>query len=295
MRSLLLLSIFLAAGTACNQSLTSDMTGTGGAPSGTGGGSGGSGPGTGGSGGSVPVCNALVAEYQSAVTAAETCQVGASGQCQQIVSGSLSGCSCPVYVTDSSALSTIEEAWQAAGCVVPESTCEIGCPVAITLNTTCVSTDGGSAGYCSYVFGTGGSSGATGGTSGGAGGTGGGTGGTTGSGGSEVDGGLSSCGTLVSEYAAVLTGAKSCTAGVTGQCTQQVPSGLSPCNTGCTVFVTDSSVLGTIQQKWKAAGCGDVAVACPAIACAPASSAACVSSDAGGSVCSTSYGTFTAN
>ena len=288
MRSFLILSIFLATAMACNQSLTHDMTGTGGAPSGTGGGAGGTGPGTGGSGGSVSLCNALVAEYQSAVTAAETCQVGASGQCQQIVTGSLSGCSCPIYVTDSSALSTIEEAWQAAGCAVPEATCELGCPVAIALNTTCVSTDGGSAGFCSYLSGTGGISGATGGTSGG-------TGGTTGSGGSTADGGLSTCGTLVSEYAAVLIGAKSCTAGATGQCAQQVPSGLSPCNSGCTVFVSDSSVLGTIQQQWEAAGCGDVAVACPASVCAPAASATCVSSDAGGSVCSTSYGTFTAN
>jgi len=288
MRSLLLLSIFLAAATACDQSLTHDMTGTGGARSGTGGGAGGAGPGAGGSGGSASLCNALVAEYQSAVVAAESCQVGASGQCQQTVTGSLSGCSCPIYVTDSSALSTIEEAWQAAGCVVQEPACEIGCPIAVTLNTTCVSTDGGSAGFCSYAPGTGGTSGATGGTSGA-------TGGTTGAGGSAVDGGLSDCGTLVSEYAAVLAGAKSCTAGAPGQCTQQVSSGLSPCNTGCTVFVTDSSVLDTIQQKWEAAGCADVAVACPAIACAPPSGVACVASDAGGSVCATLYGSLQVN
>jgi len=287
MRSLLLLSILLVATTACNQSLTPDMTGTGGSRTGAGG-AGGTGAGTGGSGGSVsPACNALVAEYQSALTAAETCQVGASGQCQQLVSWALSGCSCPTYVTDSSALSTIENAWQAAGCQVAGPVCNLLCPAA--LNNTCVSADGGSTGFCSYVPGTGGTSGA-GGTGGG-----GATGGTTGSGGSPVDGGLSSCGTFASEYAAVLIGARSCTAGAAGQCGQQVSSSLSPCSGGCTQFVTESSVLNTIQQQWRTAGCADVPVLCPLIACAPATSAACVASDAGGSVCSTSYGTFLAN
>ena len=280
MRSLLLLSILVAVMTAaCNQSLTPTMTGTGGTGTATGGTS----TGTGGLGGSnvSAACNALVAEYQSAFTAAETCQVGASGQCQQSVPGSLSGCSCPTLVTDTSALSTIREAWDAAGCVVPTGPCRISCPAA--LNNTCVSTDGGSAGFCSYVPGTGGISG-----SGGDGAT----GGTTGSGGSPVDGGLSACGTLAAEYAAVLVGARSCTAGAASQCGQQVPSSLSPCSTGCTEFVTDSSVLDAIQQKWTAAGCADALVLCPLIACAPAVSAACVPSDAGGSVCSTSFQTF---
>src|SRR5580692_8595379 len=125
MRSLLLFSLLLAVPTACNQSLTPDMTGSGGAPSATGGGAGGTSPGTGGIspgtgglGGSITpaACNVLVAEYQSALTAAETCQVGVSGQCQQIAAEALSGCPCSTYVTDSSALYTIEEAWQTAGC-----------------------------------------------------------------------------------------------------------------------------------------------------------------------------------
>ena len=298
MRSLLLLSLLLAVPTACNQSLTPDMTGMGGTGAGTGGGDGGSGPGTGGVrglGGSIgpAACAVLVAEYQSALTAAEACQVGASGQCQQIVSGSpLGGCSCPVHVTDSSTLSMIEEAWRAGGCVVPTASCEIGCPVVITLNTTCVPTDGGTVGFCSYVPGTGGTSGAGG--TGGSGATGGTTGGT-GSGGSAVDGGLNGCSTLASEYAAVLIGAKSCTAGAAGQCGKEVPSALSPCQSGCAELVTDSSVLDSIQQKWEAAGCADVAIACPLIACAPPTSAACLPSDAGGSVCSTGYGTFMAN
>ncbi|HSY40831.1 MAG TPA: hypothetical protein VLA79_14935 [Polyangia bacterium] len=282
MRSLLLLSTLLAAATACTQSLTHDMTGTGGAA--TGGGAGGTG--AGGSGGSnvSQLCDTLVAEYHSAISAAETCQVGASGQCQQLVTGSLTGCSCSTYVTDSSALSTIEEAWQAAGCVVPEPPCKIFCPAA--LNTTCVPTDGGSVGVCSYAPGTGGTSG-----SGGSGAT----GGTTGSGGSTEDGGLSDCSLLASEYAAVLAGARSCTAGAAGQCGVQVASSLSPCNSGCTEFVTDSSVLAGIAQKWQSAGCADVAVACPAIACEPASGSSCVASDAGSSVCGAIYGTLGAD
>jgi hypothetical protein len=273
MRSPLLLSILLAAtAVACNQSLTPMMTGTGG--------TGATGLGTGGLGGTSSICNSLVAEYQSAFTAAETCQVGASGQCQQSVPAALTGCSCPTLVTDDSALSTIRKAWDAAGCVVPSATCENFCPLA--LNNTCVSTDGGSAGFCSYVPGTGGISGSDGGGS---------AGGATGAGGSPPDGGLSTCGTLVSEYAAVLIGARSCTAGATGQCGQQVPSYLSPCSSGCTELVTDSSVLNTIQEEWKMAGCADVPVLCPLFACAPATGAACVPSDAGGSVCSTSYQT----
>jgi len=295
-RSLLLFSILLAVPTACNQSLTPpNMTGTGGTETGAGGGDGGSGPGTGGTtpgtgglGGSnvSQICNALVAEYQSSLTAAETCQVGASGQCQQIAAAALSGCYCQTYVTDSSALSVIEENWQAAGCAEQTTVCVSGCPAA--LNTTCVPTDGGSVGFCSYVPGTGGTSGndGTGGSGGGA------TGGTTGAGGSAVDGGLSSCGTLASEYAAVLVGAKSCTAGADGQCGKQVPSSLSPCASGCAELVTDSSVLDTIQQRWEAAGCANVEVLCPLIACAPPTGAACVASDAGGSVCSTSYGSI---
>jgi len=298
MRSLLLFSLLLAVPTACNQSLTPDMTGSGGAPSATGGraggtspGTGGISPGTGGLGGSITpaACNVLVAEYQSALTAAETCQVGVSGQCQQIAAEALSGCPCSTYVTDSSALYTIEEAWQTAGCLTPTLGCASGCPVA--LNTTCVPTDGGSVGFCSYVPGTGGTSGndGYGGSGSGA------TGGATGAGGSAVDGGLSSCGTLASEYAAVLIGAKSCTAGAAGQCDKQVASSLSPCSSGCAELVTDSSVLDVIQQKWESAGCADVAMLCPLIACAPPTGAACVASDAGGAVCSTSYGTFTAN
>jgi len=292
MRSLLLLSTLLALATACSQSLTPDMTGTGGTRTGAGG-EGGTGPAAGGSGGGVSsICDALASEYRSAVTQAETCQVGRSGQCQQLVTTSLSGCACPTYVTDSSALSTIQNYWQAAGCESGGPVCDLLCPA--PLNRTCVATDGGSVGFCSYAPGTGGTSGA-GGTSGtNATGGRGATGGTTGAGGSAVDGGFSTCTSLQSQYAVALIGARSCTAGAAGQCAEQVPASLSPCNAGCTEFVTDSSVLGVIQQKWAAAGCGSVAVACPAIACLPAAGGTCVRSDAGASVCATGYETFAA-
>jgi hypothetical protein len=292
MRSLLLLSLLLAVPAACTQSLAPDMTGTGGAPSATGGGAGGNGPGTGGFsglGGSIgpEACNTLVAEYQSALTVAQTCQVGVNGQCQQLVSEGLSGCHCSTYVTDSSVLSMIEEAWAGGGCVVPMTACVSGCPAA--LNTTCVAADGGSVGFCSYVPGTGGSSGT--GATGGSGGSGA-AGGATGAGGSAVDGGLSGCDTLAAEYAAVLSGAKSCTAGAADQCGKEVPSSLSPCSSGCAELVNDNSVLDSLQQQWEAAGCANVEVLCPLIACAPPVGATCVASDAGGSVCSTSYGSI---
>jgi hypothetical protein len=280
MRSPILLSILLGLTVgACGQSLAPNMTGTGGAGAGagTGGtaylGSGGVSLGTGGLGGNVSAaCNTLVAEYQSALTAAETCQVGASGQCQQVVTGNLTGCSCPTYATDSSALTTIQKAWQAAGCEPPNPPCEIECPVA--LNNVCVSADGGSVGFCSYVPGTGGISGT------------GGDGATGGAGGASANGGA--CQTVAAEYASVLIGAKSCTGGATGQCAQLVSSSLSFCPT-CMDYVNDSSVLDSLRQKWDALGCGNVAALCPAIACVAPASAMCVPSDAGGSVCVSSY------
>ena len=281
MRSPLLLSILLSATMgACTRPLTSDMTGTGGTGRATGGGAGGANRGVGGLDGSgvASLCDTLVAEYQSATTAAQGCQVGASGQCQQVASATLSDCTCPLDVTDSAALTLIQKAWRAAGCADPAPPCAILCPAA--LNTTCVSTDGGSTGFCSYVPGTGGTSGAGGGGA---------TGGTSGAGGSPVDGGLGACDMFVTEYAAVLSGARSCTAGATAQCAQRVPPSLLPCDAACSEFVNDSSVLGAIRQEWDAAGCGETTTLCPPIVCRFARGAVCAPSDAGGSVCSTSY------
>jgi hypothetical protein len=209
MRALVLSSILVAATLgACSQSLIPNMTGTGGSPTGFGGGAGGFGGtgGTGGTGGGIQQstggtggsCADLANKYQEALINAETCQVGAAGQCQQLASASLVGCSCPVYVTDTSQLATLATAFKAASCVSAAPACDLACPAA--LNSTCVSIDGGSLGFCEYVPGTGGTSGVGGswGT-GGSDGSGGskGTGGSSGFGGSSVDGGPIGPGPLV--------------------------------------------------------------------------------------------------
>ncbi|HXJ22857.1 MAG TPA: hypothetical protein VMT03_21745 [Polyangia bacterium] len=280
----MLLAILAATTTgACSQSLTGDMTGRGGSATVTGGtggvvfgsgGTGGTSPGAGGTAGSndTAFCDTLSAEYFSAIAAAGTCQVGASGQCQQLVSSALSGCSCPTYVTDGSALAAIETAWQTSGCATgAKPPCDISCPAA--LDTACVPTDGGSAGSCSYVPGTGGSAG-TGGNSG-----------VGGSGGSSTDAGAGACDTLAAEYAAVLIGARSCTADAADQCAQSVISSLSPCGT-CTEFVNDRSVLDAIRRQWDAAGCGKGIFNCPLEPPCPSSTVGlCLPGDAGNSVC----------
>jgi len=97
MRSLLSISLACLIGIgACSQSLTNDMSGTGGTggvKTGTGGegantrgGSGGSAGGTGGQ----SLCDTLVAQYQTALTAARSCAIGGTGQCQQLVNVALS-------------------------------------------------------------------------------------------------------------------------------------------------------------------------------------------------------------
>src|SRR6185437_854441 len=194
MRSALLFSIPLLAATvgACSQALTPNLTGTGGIMTGTGdvtgsggitegsGGTAGAVTGSGGTGGSnVAACNTLMAEYESASAEAQTCTVGASGQCQQLVTRGPSGCGC-TYVNDSTALGAIERAWQASGCDTSIPPCDaIEC--ALPLGFTCVATDGGSSGVCNSVSGTGGVSG------------------------SPLDGGAANpCDTFAAEYAAVL-------------------------------------------------------------------------------------------
>jgi hypothetical protein len=262
MRTSLMFSILVAAATgACSQSLASHMSGTGGA-----------GSGNGGQGGyDETVCNTLTAEYQSAVVAAETCQVGASGQCQQSVPSALSGCSCPTYITDNSTVYKIRGAWDDARCPVQMRACATSCPIAA--NTTCVSTDGGSTGVCSYVPGTGGGSGGAIGA-----------GDAIGAGGSSLDAGYDVCGSLAAEYGLALLDAKSCMPNEGVECATPVPASLSPCG-GCNDYVTSSIVLDGIRQKWLAAGCANVKVFCPKIACVQPRSAMCASTDAGVSVC----------
>lgn len=134
------------------------------APSDGGGGSGGGGAaghgggGNGGSGGqrtdSGVSCTDLQGEYAAAMSAAQSCEVNASGQCQQLASTSLSPCSvnCTTYVNDASELNAIKQSWTAAGC---DSLVGVACPAIACLQPAqglCVASDGGG-GVCSSGYG----------------------------------------------------------------------------------------------------------------------------------------------
>jgi hypothetical protein len=95
-------------------------------------------------------CADLENQYGDALPAAKTCDVNASGQCQQLVSSSLSPClvNCMTYVNDPSTLNTIKASWEQAGC---NSVVGIICPAIACLqptNNMCVVGDSGS-GVCS--------------------------------------------------------------------------------------------------------------------------------------------------
>lgn len=248
---------------------------TGGHPTGSGGTSG-----TGGAGGSASdagtYCAELVSRYSAALLAAESCDVGANGECDQEVAAGLSVCgSCGTFVHDPSTLNALSALWAQAGCGDGKYACPlIECPPA--LNNVCVASDGGR-GLCSYSpIGAGGSGGGTAGSGGG-----------SGAGGSAGDAGLSVCGDLQSQYAAALSAARSCDIGGTAQCQQLVAESLSPCLNNCKTYVNDTTTLDPIAQRWQAAGCGNVVVLCPAIACLQPTSGICVATDGGGASCST--------
>lgn len=296
MRTHLWLSIGLAALLgACSQSLSGNLTGTGGAgtidtETGSGGkvatGSGGKvGTGTGGTTGyDATICAGLSAEYDAAMTAARACSAGATGQCMQPVRGNLSPCgnACAAFVTDPSKLNAIEKMWVAANCdrPVPAPPCVSSgaCPSGIP--DVCIAGADGR-GVCSYASGgTGGSSGGTGGR------------GASGAGGSTaVDGGdpYEICAAYASKYAIVLNAAKSCTVNGTNQCAHAVAPSLSVCTGGCVTYVNDSTDLDLLRQLWQQAGCNRPAVACPAIACEPPATSACTLTDTGGGTCTNLY------
>jgi hypothetical protein len=260
---------------ACSsQPLTGNMTGTGGTGTGAGATGGVSNLGTGGTGGAAAACLDLANQYRQALTAAQACDVGAAGDCQQLVTGGLSICGAPpTYVTDSSKLSVLQQLWNQENCldVLPR----VPCPLLLPVNpssSVCVAADGGTRGSCSDVYGgTGGSTG---------------TGGSIGTGGAPGDGGVSSCNALAEKYAAVLAIQESCSTGAPGQCGQSVPPSLLPCRSACVQFVNDATDLNAIRDLWDQQGCNsNVAVACPAIACAPANGQTCNPTDAGGGRC----------
>jgi hypothetical protein len=134
--------------------------GHGGAGSGGAGATGGAGHGGAGSGGAgstgaaghdagVDVrgtsCNDLSSQYAEALNAARSCTVGASAQCEQAVSSSLSPCfsNCQTYVNDSTTLDGLKAQWLGEGC---NNQGVIACPAIACLQPTkgnCVAADGG--------------------------------------------------------------------------------------------------------------------------------------------------------
>jgi hypothetical protein len=106
-----------------------------------------------------------------------------------------------------------------------------------------------------------------------------GNGGTGGSGGAGGTGGTS-CSDLANQYAAALPKAEVCEVGANAQCQQAVSSSLSPCG-GCATYVNDATTLNAIAETWKQEGCGNVAVACPAILCLQPGPSVCVAGDGG--------------
>jgi hypothetical protein len=265
---------------ACgSHALTGDQTGTGGA--GTGGsGTGGratGGAGVGGGGGKLQeLCNSLEEQYQRALGAAQLCDVGSTAPCAQQTNSSLRSCgSCPTFVTDASALKTLQQTYDQAGCETLVPPCFDGACLPAN-NNVCVSIDGGSQGYCSYVPGTTGTGGS-------------GAGGSSGAGGASGDAGVVTCSDLAAQYSAALAVAKSCDASVANACAQKVRASLSPCSTGCVDYVSDGSELTLIDRRWQALGCGNTTVACPAIACEQPAGSACLANATGGASCENLY------
>jgi hypothetical protein len=261
MRAHLLALTVVVGGVGCGQTLGNGHPGTGGAGTGGLGGAGGFGGAGGIPGGSGPdagsLCELLVSQYSAELVAARSCDVGSKGECQQVVTWSLSPCGgCPTFVRDATVLNEIQQAWMNAGCANADIPCAlIECPAA--MNDVCLPTDGGQ-GTCSYS--------------------------PSGAGGSPADAGSNACDELQSEYAAMLTAAQSCDPNGSAQCQQLVSASLSACS-NCTTYVNDASALGAIEQKWQQAGCDNVTALCPAIACLAPTSATCSPADGGSGVC----------
>lgn len=141
-------------------------------------------------------------------------------------------------------------------------------------------------GACGSVLGTNdGGGGAAGGTSG-RGGAGAGKGGNGGAGGTA---GVS-CSDLATQYTDALPAAQSCDLNASGECHQLVSSSLSPCFVNCMTYVNDSSALNAIKASWVQAGCNNVNVLCPAIACLQPTNNVCLVGDGGSGTCSSNTG-----
>jgi hypothetical protein len=81
--------------------------------------------------GEAPDCAVLVTQYTETIAGAQTCDVGASGQCQELVDDTLSACpSCMTYVNHAAIVNMIKADWLAIGCgSQPASGCPpLSCP-----------------------------------------------------------------------------------------------------------------------------------------------------------------------
>jgi hypothetical protein len=102
----------------------------------------------GAAGSSGASCTDLQNQYAAAFADAQSCTVGATGQCTQLVRPALSVCGaygCMMYVDDATTLNAIEAAWQAAGC---DNVVGVACPAYACVQPrggTCVAADGGGA------------------------------------------------------------------------------------------------------------------------------------------------------
>jgi hypothetical protein len=119
--------------------------------SGQGGGTAGT-SGQGGAGGAT--CAELVSDYAAAMTPARACTPGATGQCQVLVSTTLSSCTgCSTYVNEATTLNKIRTQWTNQGCAVP-----VACPPILCIApgpTSCVATDSGApGGTCTITLAT---------------------------------------------------------------------------------------------------------------------------------------------
>ena len=276
---------------------------------GTGGGGGTHGiPATGGvsgTGGTSGACEAIVASYQVALAAAQTCGFDASGQCSGSALAELPVSGCPnscdeVPVNDNSNLSALQHQWQAAGCQGVGACLELPCPAPSP--GQCAMGEGGQA-VCQRA----GSDG---------------TGGAPGDGGAgpvscgstictasefccdplcsvcapigslcdlgcRVDAGAAAgtCASLAAQYDQAVAAAQSCTVSRSGDCAAMIHSSLSTSECGCDyVYANDATQPNAIYQIWLMAGCEPKST-CIEVACQPlepaGSSGVCVPSDGG--------------
>jgi hypothetical protein len=109
---------------------------------------------------------------------------------------------------------------------------------------------------------------------------------------SAVDGGLDDCPSLAAAYAGALPDAERCDrGGDVAPCGDEVLLSLDTCTDGCVAFVSDTTVLDGIRQRWLALGCQDVPVDCPIQYCPPPVGGMCVPTDGGPPTCQTTYAT----